>query len=81
MARLTDIPKAFIKGIAHSWISLVGAMVVTVVFPFLIGAILYDIFLHIDNPYLSGFIYMILGPAFIGGLVLVFVPACTGPFP
>ncbi|WP_051689695.1 NapC/NirT family cytochrome c [Pelobacter seleniigenes] len=73
MARLTDIPKAFIKGIAHSWISLVGAMVVTVVFPFLIGAILYDIFLHIDNPYLSGFIYMMLGPAFIGGLVLVFV--------
>ena len=73
MARLNDIPRAFIKGIAHSWISLVGAMVVTVVFPFLVGAVLYDVLLHIDNPYFSGFIYMILGPAFIGGLVLVFV--------
>ncbi len=73
MARLIDIPHAFFKGIARSWISLLGAMVVTIVFPFLAGAVLYDVFLHIDNPYLSGFIYMILGPAFIGGLIMVFV--------
>lgn len=73
MAKLTDIPRTFVKGIAHSWISLLGAMVVTVTFPFLVGAILYDIFLHIDNPYLSGFIYMILGPGFIFGLVLIFI--------
>lgn len=73
MARLTDIPKAFVKGITHSWISLVGAMVVTVTFPFLLGCVLYDTFLHIDNPYFSGFIYMILGPGFIGGLLLVFI--------
>ena len=73
MAQLTDIPKAFMKGIAHSRISLIGAMVVTVTFPFLVGAVLYDTFMHIANPYLSGFIYMMLGPAFIGGLVLVFI--------
>ncbi|WP_303721547.1 NapC/NirT family cytochrome c [Malonomonas rubra] len=70
---LSDIPKAFLKGIAHSRVSLLGAMVVTVSFPFLIGAILYDMFLHIPNPYFAGFIYMILGPSFIGGLVLIFV--------
>lgn len=73
MAKLTDIPRTFVKGIAHSWISLLGAMIVTITFPFLVGAILYDIFLHIDNPYLSGFIYMVLGPGFIIGLVLVFI--------
>jgi len=73
MANLTDIPKAFIKGITHSWISMVGAMVVTVVFPFLVGAVLYDTLLQIENPYFSGFIYMILGPAFVGGLILVFI--------
>lgn len=73
MAKLTDIPKTFVKGITHSWISLVGAMIVTVTFPFLLGCVLYDIFLHIKNPYFSGFIYMILGPGFIGGLVLVFI--------
>jgi len=73
MAKLSDIPKTFIKGITHSKISLLGSMVVTIVFPLLMGAILYDTFLHIENPYVSGAIYMILGPAFIGGLVLVFI--------
>lgn len=73
MATLADIPKAFIKGITHSKLSLLGAMIVTIVFPLLVGAILYDTFFHIENPYFSGFIYMILGPAFIGGLVLVFI--------
>lgn len=70
---LADIPKAFLKGIAHSRISLLGAMVVTVTFPFLVGAILYDLTFHIPNPYFAGFVYMILGPGFIGGLVLIFV--------
>lgn len=69
---LSDIHKAFLKGITHSKISLLGAMVVTVSFPFLLGAALYDTFMHIANPYFSGFLYMILGPTFLGGLVLVF---------
>ena len=70
---LSDIPKAFLKGITHSRISLLGAMVVTISFPFLLGAALYDTLFHIANPYLSGFLYMILGPTFVGGLVLIFV--------
>jgi nitrate/TMAO reductase-like tetraheme cytochrome c subunit len=70
---LSDIPKAFLKGIAHSKIALLGAMVVTVSFPFLVGAILYDVTFHIPNPYFAGFIYMILGPSFIGGLLLIFI--------
>ncbi len=73
MTKLSDIPKSFIQGIMHSRLALLGAMIVTVVFPCLIGAILYDTFMHIENPYVSGLIYMILGPAFIGGLVLVFI--------
>lgn len=70
---LSDIPKAFIKGIAHSRISLLGAMLVTVIFPFLLGAVLYDVTFHIPNPYFAGAVYMILGPGFIGGLVLIFI--------
>ncbi|HKJ04213.1 MAG TPA: NapC/NirT family cytochrome c [Geopsychrobacteraceae bacterium] len=70
---LSDIPKAFLKGIAHSRISLIGAMIVTVSFPFLVGAVLYDLAFQLENPYFAGLIYMILGPGFIGGLVLVFV--------
>lgn len=71
--RLNDIAKAFFKGIAHSRIALLGAMAVTVIFPFLLGAILYDLIFHIPNPYFSGAVYMILGPGFIGGLVLIFI--------
>jgi nitrate/TMAO reductase-like tetraheme cytochrome c subunit len=73
MAKLTDIPRTFIRGIARSWISMIGAILTTVSFPFLVATLLYDTFLHIDNPYVSGFIYMILGPMFILGLVLVFI--------
>ncbi|MCF6266095.1 MAG: NapC/NirT family cytochrome c [Desulfuromusa sp.] len=69
---LSDIPKAFLRGIAHSRVALLGAMAVTIIFPFLVGAVLYDLIFHIPNPYFAGFIYMILGPAFIGGLVLIF---------
>jgi len=72
MKHLSDILKAFSRGIARSRVSLAGAMVVTAVFPFLFGAILYDIFIHIDNTYIAALIYMLLGPIFIGGLVLVF---------
>ena len=70
---LSGIPKAFLKGIAHSRIALLGAMAVTVIFPFLLGAVLYDLIFHIPNPYIAGAVYMILGPGFIGGLVLIFI--------
>jgi len=73
MKRLTDIVKAFSRGIARSRVSLVGAMIVTAIFPFLAGAILYDAYAHIENTYLAALIYMVLGPIFIGGLVLVFL--------
>jgi hypothetical protein len=73
MVKLTDILKSFLRGITRSRVSLIGAMVVTAVFPFLLGAIFYDIVWHISNTYFAAFIYMLLGPAFIGGLVLVFL--------
>lgn len=71
--KLVDIPKAFFKGIASSRLALIGAMVVTATVPFLVGAILYDLLIGIPNAYFSGFIYMILGPAFMGGLFLIFI--------
>ncbi len=73
MKNLSDIVSAFTKGIARSRVSLLGAMVVTVSTPFLVGAIIYDLVWHIQNTYVSAVIYMVLGPAFLGGLVLVFL--------
>lgn len=72
-AKLTDIPKIFLKGIAKSRISLLGAMIVTVIFPFLIGAILYDLTFGIPNTYFAGMVYMVLGPGFICGLFLIVI--------
>ena len=73
MKRITDILSAFARGIARSRISLVGAMIVTVIFPFLLGALLYDVIWHIRNTYFAALVYMVLGPTFIVGLVMVFL--------
>jgi len=73
MKRLTDLISAFAKGIAHSKVSLMGAMIVTVICPFLLGSLIYDAIWHIDNTYFSAVIYMVLGPIFITGLVMVFL--------
>ncbi len=73
MKTLPEIITAFAKGIARSRVSLIGAMIVTASTPFLFGAIVYDVLFHIQNTYFSAAIYMLLGPAFVGGLVLVFL--------
>lgn len=48
-------------------------MIVTIIFPFLAGALIYDVIWNIDNTYVAATIYMVLGPAFLGGLALVFL--------
>jgi len=73
MGNLKNILDAFFKGIARSRVSLVGAIITTAVFPFLLGLVIVDSLWHIDNPYMGAIIYMILGPAFMGGLAMVFV--------
>jgi hypothetical protein len=73
MKAFTEVVHHFFRGIARSRVSLIGAMMVTVIFPFLAGALIYDAIWTIKNVYVGGLIYMVLGPAFIGGLVLVFL--------
>lgn len=68
-----SIIKAFYKGIARSRVSLLGALITTAVAPFLFGLVILDILQQIDNPYLSGFVYLLLGPLFIIGLIMVFM--------
>jgi NapC/NirT cytochrome c family, N-terminal region len=73
MKSLPEIISHFARGIARSRVSLLGAMIVTIVFPFLLGALLYDVIWHIQNTYVAAVIYMVLGPIFITGLVMVFL--------
>ncbi len=65
--------KSFTTGIARSRVSLLGAMIVTITTPFLFGAMIYDALFHIGNTYYAAAVYMLLGPAFLGGLVMIFV--------
>lgn len=73
MTRFSDIILSFFKGITRSRISLLGAMMTTISFPFLLGLVIVDSWLHIDNPYFGAIVYMVLGPIFIAGLAMVFV--------
>ena len=73
MVSFTDIIKAFVKGIAHSKVSLIGAITTTITFPVLLVSIILDMQGVIHNPYFGFIIYMILGPLFIVGLILVFL--------
>ncbi|PLX74241.1 MAG: cytochrome C [Desulfuromonas sp.] len=70
-----EILKDFVFGISRSRVSLIGAMIVTVTTPFLFGYMLADTVWHIKNPYFGGAIYLALGPAFLGGLAMIFVGA------
>lgn len=73
MTRITDVIKAFFSGIARSKVSLVGATMVTVIFPVLLISALLDMQGVVKNPYFGFIIYMVLGPTFLLGLVVVFL--------
>ncbi len=73
MKNLSDLIATFAKGIAHSRTALLGAMLVTAIFPFLLGALLYDAIWDMRNTYFAALAYLILGPLVILGLVLVFI--------
>ncbi len=73
MVKFTDIIKTFVNGIARSRVSLVGAVMTTVTFPILLVSAVLDIMGVVENPYFGFIIYMVLGPLFIMGLVLVFL--------
>jgi nitrate/TMAO reductase-like tetraheme cytochrome c subunit len=63
----------FIVGIVRSKLSLVGATMVTVVFPFMAVAILLELQGVFHSPYFGFVLYMVMGPIFILGLILTFV--------
>lgn len=70
-----DMLKDFFLGISRSRVSLIGAMIVTVTTPFLFGYMLADTVWHIKNPYFGGAVYLLLGPAFLAGLAMIFLGA------
>ena len=57
MGDFRGIIVSFFHGIARSRVSLIGAMLTTLTFPFLLGLVIYDAWVHIRNPYLGAFVY------------------------
>ena len=70
-----EMVKDFFLGMGRSRVSMAGAMICTITAPFLLGYIIADTLLHIQNPYFGGAVYLLLGPAFLFGLALVFIGA------
>jgi len=70
-----DMVKDFFLGMSRSRMSLLGAMLVTVVTPLLLGYMLVDSIWHVQNPYFGGAVYLLLGPVFLGGLAMIFLGA------
>ena len=73
MKNLSDLIATFANGIAHSRAALIGALIVTSIFPFLLGAVLYDIIWDMRNTYFAALSYLVLGPMVLIGLSLIFV--------
>jgi mono/diheme cytochrome c family protein len=73
LVKFTQILKAFINGITKSKVSLVGATMTTASFPILLIGILLELFGIIHNQYFGFVLYMFVAPAFILGLILIFL--------
>jgi mono/diheme cytochrome c family protein len=73
VVKFTQIVSAFINGIARSKLSLVGATMTTASFPILLIGILLELFGVVHNQYFGFVLYMFVAPAFILGLVLIFL--------
>ena len=73
MVKFTQIVNSFINGIARSKLSLIGATMTTAAFPILLIGLLLELFGLIHNQYFGFVLYMFVAPAFILGLVLIFL--------
>ncbi len=72
MARISSkILKNTINFFSRSKISLVGGIIVTVLLPVLLVSILLDMQGVVQNPYFGFLIYVIMGPIFVIGVLLV----------
>ncbi len=58
--------------ISRSKISVVGAIIVTILLPILSVAILFDLFGIIENPYFGFLLYLVMVPILVVGIILVY---------
>lgn len=71
----SKIFKNCINWISRSKFSIIGAIVVSILFPVLLISFLFESYGIIENPYFGFLLYLIMAPAFVIGVILVFVGA------
>jgi hypothetical protein len=67
----TKILKKLVNFFTRSKCSLLGGIIVTILFPILFVSVLLDMQGVVENPYFGFLIYMIMGPLFVLGLLLI----------
>ncbi len=71
MVNVGEVFRVVVNSIARSKVSLIGALISTVIFPFLFVAAALDMQGIIKNPYFGFLTYMVMGPLFGLGLLLL----------
>lgn len=71
MTQLTDLIKVFFTGLGRSRMALAGAIMATVLFPALLISLVIDHQGLISQPLFGFIVYLVLGPLFVLGLLMV----------
>lgn len=71
MTQLTDLIKVFFTGLGRSRLALTGAILATVLFPALLVSLVIDHQGLIAQPLFGFIVYLVLGPLFVLGLLMI----------
>ena len=72
MAQLSStIAKKIINFVSRNRCSLIGGIIVVILLPILLISILLDMQGVVQNPYFGFLIYMVMGPVFVAGLLMM----------
>lgn len=68
---LLEMLKGFVKGVSNSRTAVIGCVIAGVIFPVLSFSVFLDLLGFIKNPYFGFLIYVVMGPIFVVGLILI----------
>ena len=71
MTRIKEFLATFLKLAARSKLAMTGGVMALLIFPVLATVVLLDWQGWLDNPYLNFLFYLVLGPLFVAGIVMV----------
>ena len=71
MGRIKEILTTTLRSLPHSRVAILGVIISVILFPVLVIALILDWQGGISNPYFSFLFYLILGPLFMLGIIMV----------